>query len=181
MKNYSGIILIIVAIGLFFVVIDPVYKQVQLLQETKRENDIMIVKAKELREKRTQLMDKYNSISMEQRDKLNRVLPETIDNIRLIADIDKIADNSAIALSSFTLGGDVNQESDSRVVDRTGREYGVIELGFSFSTDYENMKKFLEKLENSLRLVDIRKISVNAGSEDGIYSYSLLLNTYWLR
>ena len=181
MRNSSGIILIIVSIGLFFTVIDPIYKEVQSLQQVRRENEDMIRRAAELRRIREDLMTNYNNISPAQRDLLNRVLPETVDNIRLIANINNIADNNGISLTNFSLSGDIVQETDSRVVDRTGRNYGIIQLSFAFNSDYQIMKNFLKELEDSLRLVDIRELSVGAGSGSDVYSFSLQLDTYWLR
>ncbi len=183
MKSYTPIIFIAVAIGIFFVVIDPQYKEVQELLEEKKANDALIVRANELRRQRQDLTNRYNSISGEQRDRLNRLLPETVDNVRLILDIDNIARRSGILLRGISVSGDINQseEAVSRVIDRTGRNYGTIQLSFSFSANYSTMKRFMREMENSLRMVDIKEFSVTAPEEGDIYSYSLTLDTYWLR
>lgn len=182
MKKYSIIIYLILAVGIFFVIIDPQYKEVQTLLKVKSENDGLLVKATHLTKKREELMGKYNSISAKNKADLRKILPETVDNVRLVRDINNIAKDSAIVIRGIAISGDIsNQEEDSRVVDNSGKNYGVIQLSFSFSADYASMKRFLKELENSLRLVDIRTLSVTASQVDDVYSYSLTLDTYWLR
>jgi hypothetical protein len=182
MKSYSSIIFILVAIGIFFTIIDPQYKEVQALRETKQENDVLLERAKDLRRKRQELTDKYNAISTADRERLNKVLPETVDNVRLILDIDNIARRSGITVRNISISGDINEENrEDRVIDRTGRNYGTIGLSFSFSTSYSTMKRFMSELEDSLRIVDITDFSVSAPEEGDVYSYTVSLDTYWLR
>ncbi len=181
MKNSSGIILIIVSVGLFFVFIDPAYKEVNTLNQVRNENEAMLRRAAELRNVREELRVKYNNVSNAQRQQLNRILPGTVDNIRLISNITQIASESGISPTNFTLEGDITQETDSRIIDRTARNYGVIQLGFSFNADYNTMKNFLMELENSERLVDIRSLNVSASPESEVHNYTIKLDTYWLR
>lgn len=182
MKGLSGIVYIAIAIGIFFTFVDPQYKEVQALLEEKRDNDELLDKARDLRKKRQELTDRYNSISREEREQLTKVLPETVDNVRLILDIDNIARNYGIILRGISISGDIEDLGEnSRVVDRTSKNYGVINLSFSFSAPYDVFKSFMIDLENSLRIVDIRDFSINASDTDEIYDYSLSLDTYWLR
>jgi Tfp pilus assembly protein PilO len=181
MKQYSAIIYIFIAVGIFFTFIDPMYNDVQALLDEKAENEELIEKANELRRKRQELTNKYNNISEEDRDKLLKVLPETVDNVRLILDVDNIAGKYGIVLRGINISGDINEEDNSRVVDRTSKKYGTISVDFSFSTTYETMKRFIDDLENSLRIVDIRELSVSASETSDIYNYSISLDTYWLR
>ena len=51
MKKYS-ILLVIIAIGIFFAVVDPKYKEIKVLNNTKAENDVMLEKAKLFSEKK---------------------------------------------------------------------------------------------------------------------------------
>ena len=182
MKGYSSIVLIVIAVGVFFTFIDPQYKEVQALLETKEENNVLMQKAEDLSRKRQELTDKYNAISAGDRERLNKVLPETVDNVRLILDIDNIARRSGILVRNISVDGGINTEStDNRVIDRTGKNYGVIGLSFSFSTNYTTMKRFMAELENSLRIVDIKSFEVSASDTGDVYSYNVSLDTYWLR
>jgi hypothetical protein len=119
--------------------------------------------------------------------KLEKILPDTVDNVRLILDINNIADNATtnygIILRGISVSGDLESlsEQNSRVVDRTSKKYGVINLSFSFTAPYGTFKAFMKDLENSLRLVDIKDFTVTGSDVSDVYNYSVSLDTYWLR
>lgn len=192
MKKYASIIYIVLAVGIFFTFTDPQYAEVKTLLEEKAENEEMLEKANELTRKRQSLSDKYAAISDEEKQQLLKVLPDTVDNVRMILDMTNIADNSntnyGIILRSVSVSGDLDELSgrtnirdNSRVVDKTSNDFGVINVKFSFSTSYETLKAFMGDLENSLRVMDIVDFSVTASDTTEIYNYSISLNTYWLR
>lgn len=183
MKGLTPIILILVSVGVFFVVIDPQKKELNALLEEKNKNEVTIQKAKDLRTALGTLQEKYNKISEDDRTRLSQMLPDTVDNIRLMRDINNIADKYGIELKSIGISGgpteegkEVNRGSGSN----SGQLYGTIQLTLSFSASYEIFKTFLKDLEASLRLVDVTDLSVSA-SEGDYYNYSITLNTYWLR
>lgn len=183
MKNYSALLLIIVAIGIFFFYVDPQYKEVKVLRVQQAENAKMMVKAAELSAKRGELNQKYKNISEEEREKLTKAVPETVDNVQLIFDIDNIAKKYGIVLKGIAVAGasESDKKNSKNVVDKTGQKNGVITLGFSFSSSYDSFKSFLIDLEESLRLVDITDFSITANDTNNVYDYSIKLNTYWLR
>lgn len=190
MKNYAIIIYIILAGGLFFTFIDPQYKEVQALLEVKAENDLLLEKANELRRKRQDLSDRYAAISETEKEQLLKVLPDTVDNVRLILDMTNIANNPetnyGIILRGVSVSGDIEDLSGStvrnnRVVDKTAKQFGVINVSFSFSAPYQIFKSFMRDLENSMRIVDITDFTISASDTSDVYNYSISLDTYWLR
>lgn len=184
MKNYSALLLIIVAIGVFFFFVDPQYKEVKALRIRHAENEKMLEKAKELRAKRDELNQRYKNISEEEKTKLTKAVPETVDNVQLIFDIDNIARKYGIVLKGISVSGGSEKDAKAasrQVVDKTGQKNGTINLGFSFSSSYDSFKSFLVDLEESLRLVDVTDFSVSANETNDVYDYSIKLNTYWLR
>ncbi len=187
MKRYSIILYIILSVAIFFVVIDPKYQEVQELREIKQRNDELLDKAEELKRKRQELTDRYNSITSSEREKLSKLLPETIDNIRLQLNIDNISKNPEyqLELQSFSFSGDIDNKAEdinNRVIDSSGKKYGTINVSFNFTSSYPVFKKFMSDLEDSLRIVDIRDFSIaSSGTSGQIYNFSVSLDTYWLR
>ena len=182
------IILILVSIGIFFLFIDPQIKGIEAVNQTIRVNDEMIELGNNLREDREQLQEKYSNISSADKEILRKILPDTVDNVRLILDINNIADDFGITITNIGVEGGSNsetEENENSVIDAntTGFDYGAIELSFSVVSTYNNFKRFMMDLEDSLRLVDITSFSVApASTETGeLYSFSVSLNTYWLR
>ncbi len=183
MKNLTPIILILVSVGVFFFFIDPQKKELDSRLEEKNKNEVTMQKATELRAANGSLKSKYLKITTEERAKLSQMLPDTVDNVRLILDINNIAKQYGIVLKGISISGgpadeskEVNRAADSS----SGQLYGTIQLSFSFSSNYDIFKIFLKDLEDSLRLVDITDITVSS-SEENFYNYSITLNTYWLR
>jgi hypothetical protein len=183
MKNLTPIILILVSVGVFFFFIDPQKKELNARLEEKNKNEVTMQKATDLRAANGTLKAKYLKISTEERAKLSQILPDTVDNVRLILDINNIAKQYGIVLKGISISGgpaDEGKEVNRGASASAGQLYGTIQLSFSFSSNYDIFKLFLKDLEDSLRLVDITDISVSS-SEGDFYNYSLTLNTYWLR
>lgn len=196
MKNLMPILLIIVSIGIFFIVIDPEYNDVKDLQREIEQNNRTLDLAAQLRQKRELLRQKYNQISESERFELTKLLPDTVDNVRLIIDINNIAEKYGIIIQNFEITTSEDSDRDIRVLDSefegiiedAAVEYpdtskvGVISFSFSVAAQYDVFIEFLKDLEEALRIVDIRSISIDKGDgEDVFYNYRVNLDTYWLK
>jgi len=181
MRFIFPIIFIITAILLFFALIDPSYQNVLELREQEAQFASALTKSQELKEVREKLLTKYNNFSSEDLEDLNKMLPDNIDNVRLILDLDNLARLHNIRLSdvSVDLTGSSQQEEGAIATSNGGDTYGSVTLSFSVQTTYENFKKFLSDLERSLRLVDVTQLQVTPG--DGNYNYQMSVRTYWLK
>jgi len=199
MKNIMPIILIVLAIGIFFFLIDPKYKQIQSLQAEVSENNKTLDISRKLSEQRDLLRDKYNLISSSEKETLEKLLPDTVDNVRLIIDINSIAQQFGIVIRNVSINSEdtdgiktgkvINQGSsfDSLIAENSIKyvdtsKIGVISFSFSVAAKYEVFLEFLKQLEESLRIVDIRNIEISRNSDGGVfYDYKVTLDTYWLK
>jgi len=198
MKILTPLILIALSIGLFFVFINPQYSKAKELSTKIEANKKMIILANQLRDEQSKLEEAYKNISPKERDTLKKILPDTVDNVRLILDINNIANDFGINLANIGIGGEDNQSGGSGAGQSTGNrttntvdsaaqssKYGIIQLSFSVTSSYENFKAFMERLENSLRLVDITDFRIQAGAVNPTgqqeFNYSVSINTYWLK
>ncbi len=199
MRNLTPVILIVLSIGIFFFLIDPAYKDVQLLQAEVAENNKTLDIAKKLSTRREELRARFNQISQDEKAELEKLLPDTVDNVRLIIDINNIAEQFGIVIRDISINSEeetgtqtssvrtqgssfegVIEENSIQYVDTT--KIGVISFSFSVSAKYEVFLEFLKQLEESLRIVDIRNIEINRNTEDGVfYDYKVTLDTYWLK
>jgi Tfp pilus assembly protein PilO len=197
MKSLTSIILIIVAIGVFFFFIDPKFKEVKELQSEVKENEETLKIAKELREKRESLKRKFNEISEADKDELEKLLPDTVDNVRLIIDINNVAEEYGIIIRDLQLSSsDEAEGNDPQVIESEfegiieesslayadATRVGVIGFSFSVTSEYDVFLDFLKDLEEALRIVDIRQINVvRSGEEGSFFDYEVALETYWLK
>jgi len=168
-----------VSAGLFVYYIDPLYKETQVLEEEKNQYDEALNKSKELRSIRDALLSKYNTFSAEDLERLNKLLPDTVDNVKLIMEINGIASRYGMVLKEVALSV-VSSEDSKEIFGPDEKNYGSINIGFSVASVYNNFIAFIEDLEKSLRVVDVVSISFQS-SETDFYKYSVNLEIYWLK
>lgn len=199
MKNITSITLIILAVLVFFFLIDGKYKDIQKLQAEITKNDEILETANKLKLKKEELNTKFNQISQTEKEQLEKLIPDTVDNVRLIIDINNIANQFGITIRDISINSKeaaskgvaktstsndsnfdgVLQDGTVKYVDQS--KIGVISFSFSVSAKYEVFLEFLKKLEESLRVVDIRNIEVSRGNDSVFYDYKVTMETYWLK
>jgi len=190
MKKSLPFILIALAIAVFAFFIDPQYDQVKVLQQQKEENNTMLGLSTELKAKRDDIHKAFDNISAEERQELEKLLPDTVDNVRLILAIDDIATQYGIGIKNIKVGregqnNDGNSDGGGRnainSVDTSGN-IGTIKLSFTIHATYKEFLSFIEDLEGALRIVDIETLDISRVGTDGVFMrYDIGLDTYWLR
>jgi hypothetical protein len=174
-------ILMGVSIGLFVLYTNPTYQSAkELMVEVNAYNDALD-KSQELRRIRDEKIAAFNTFSPENKARLVSILPDNVDNIHLIIDINNIAARHGLSLKNVSLGSISDSASTRNVlaVGSSGSAVGSIQLGFSISSSYDNMLAFILDLEHSLRVMDIEKISFTVGERD-LTDYDFTVRTYWL-
>jgi len=184
------IILFLLSFGVFFGYINPNYKGnstytegkyntygvTQLRDEFAKYED-SLTSSKKVLDNRKLLGDKKNSISTADTQRLTTLLPDNIDNIRLILEVSKIASQRNLSIKNLSIGAIV-KKSDAVGPDNT--PYGTVSLGFSVNATYDNYLAFLRDLEDNLRIIDIPSVSF-ASTDNGFYDFNFTINTYWLK
>jgi Tfp pilus assembly protein PilO len=153
-------------------------RSIQDLQKEDSEYKISLNNTTAIRMKRQALVDKQGKINPDNLVKLEKLLPDNIDNIRLVIDMNQIAKNHNLTLKNLKLDTDIKANPNKLGVDTS--KHGTVGLSFSVSSSYDNFQNFLADLERSLRLVEITDLSV-AGNDTGIYDFSVGIKTYWLK
>lgn len=175
--------LIVIAALTFFFYVNPAYKDIQVLQEESKQFDEALDKSKELQKIRDELLLKYNSFSSDDLDRLEKLLPDNVDNVRLVLDLDGIASAHGLSVRDVAIS-DVREE-ESKEVSIVGPDrnlFNSIRLSFSVTSTYDNFLLFIRDLEESLRIVDIKELSFRAPNEDSSFSeYNVSIETYWLK
>lgn len=180
-KLFLPVLLVAAAIGLFALYTNPTYQGTKGLQQEAQVYDDALNKSQELRTTRDQKIAAFNTFSVENKNRLERILPDNVDNIHLIIDINNIAARHGLSLKNVELGtvSDSASARSAAAVGTSGEAVGSVDLGFTLSASYDNFLAFLQDLEHSLRVLDIEKISFTAGLTD-LNDYTLNIRTYWL-
>ncbi len=178
----TPLILVALAVALFVLYTDPAYQGTKEVKAQVDSYDNALTKSQELRRVRDQLISKRNALRVEDLQKLEKVLPDNVDNIRLIIDIDNIATRRGLPLRNVQLGeiSDSAVARDPLAVGDSGNPVGSVTLTFSVSATYEDFLLLLADLEHSLRIVDIENISFDVKDTE-TNDYTITIRTYWLR
>ncbi|GEM_PF-253251 len=201
MNVIAPIILILASVGLFLGYINPTYtattgsadpaeKSVTELQSEEKDYTDALTKTRQIELVREGLLTKFNALAPSDKDRILKLLPDHIDSVRLIIDINNIAARYGMSLSSITLSapgtasaaaGNKNQASAaagspsqaasgqavSQGIGPDNSLYDSVKLGFNVAGSYENFLQFLTELQESLRVVDITSLSFSAGRASG--------------
>jgi hypothetical protein len=196
------IILIIISITLFFVFANPLYSEISVLRGEVASYNEALDNSKALENERDKLTAKYNAINPENLAKIAKLLPENVDNIRLILEIEQIALPYGMVLKDVqydTAETEANTAGGAPIqgggVARTSpKDYGIFDLSFSTTGTYNNFINFTKDLEKNLRIVDMSSISFSSNNlvaassnpnsktvSTEVYKYDFKIKTYWLK
>lgn len=193
MRFFLPILLGILGLGLFFTFTNSEYKKVKALRAEVDSYDQALNNSRQLQEVRDALGDKFKAFSKEDTDRLIKMIPDNVDNIRLIIDISQVANRYGLTLRNVKYDinagkstvGEVTQ-SDRRAL-LENLNYGSFDLEFSTQGQYGNFLAFLRDLEQNLRIVDITGLSFNSSdggstiSTKDNYKYDFKIRTYYLK
>ena len=192
-RNITAIILIAIAIGIYFTYTQgQIYNVDYPLADINQQYVNAIKNANSLKTVREATRKDYNNISLDDRLKLDKMIPSSVDNIHLIVDISRLANDNGFALRN--LKADVvqsntspNQQNTINVMGSSSQSsllpdmsLAIIRLSFDTTASYDKFIGFMQALEKNLRIMDVTKLSIKA-SDTGIYDFSVEVNTYWLK
>ena len=192
MRLIFPILLVLISIASFVMYTSPAYQDVKALKVQIAQYDTALTNSKKLQEERDTLGAKYRSISPDALARLSKLLPDNADNIRLIIDIQQMAQSYGMSLQAIKFdavqsGSAANAAnplaaSTPSSVAASSQDYGTFNLEFSTAATYGNFLSFLKDVESSLRLTDIQSIDFSSGDQTKTTNtYTVKLATYWLK
>jgi len=201
MKFIFSISILIISGVLFFTLVNPLYSQVKELKTDVATYNLALSNSKELANKQDDLARQYTNISLENRTRLERFLPNTANNIKFILEVERIANIHSMPIGDikFTAPSATDQLKTNAITgtgtgaviasnDPTASlPYGIFPIEFTTKGNYNNFVLFLQDLERNLRLVDIKSVNFSVplgdvkGTDPNIYNFTIKIETYWLK
>lgn len=200
MRWFLPLILITAGVLGFFLITQPIYDEALVLKVEADAYDEALSNSKILQAERDRLTEKFNSFSQQDIDRLEKIVPDSVDNIKLILEIQEVAQERGILVKNVEFepeqfleegeGTDSTQNAQNlrRPGAVTNLDYEIFDLEFSIEGRYPAFVDFMELLERSLRVVDVKAISFTPGtSEDkdevftDNYKYTFRINTFRLK
>lgn len=206
-RTVTASILIIAAIGIYFTITKSMVTDVQAVKAQNDQYAAALSSADEIIQAREAITRAYNSISQDNRARLDKMIPSAVDNIRLVIDLNNLAlqhhftlsDVKASVPSNSPTSGAPRQAAQSAgssmlaavgILPTLGAAPAAqniaepvldkVQVSFTAQTTYEQFISFLQDLEADLRIMDLTHLSV-AVNEDGTYTFQTQFQTYWLR
>lgn len=180
MKNSTAFILILTAAGLFYTVMAPQYSKSQDLRAQAAEYKNILQNVSSLTDKKNDLLVKYQAMPKAEIERIDKVLPDTVDTVRLAMDFDTIASKYGISIKSIQVVENRNDNTTKIIQNVADKPYNTVNVTFSFITNYDNFRKFMQDIEKSLRIIDTKTVAFDSG-ESGLNEYKVSIQTYWLK
>lgn len=196
-KTILSILFIGASIMVFVLYVRPTYDTVQENRAAVARFDEALAKTREIQQLKSDLLSRYNLFAGANLDRLKKMLPDHVDNVRLVLDMDGIASKYGIRIQNVAVQepGRGTEDGQSGTVLNGGntqnRPYQSLTLQFEVVSTYDEFVLLLRDLESSLRIVDLVNLSIRPRSADRInigastitepiYTFGVSLRTYWL-
>jgi len=208
MKLIITIVAVVLSGGMFFWYTKPTYDSALVLRASIAQNDAALDKAAELQKLRQTLLSRFNTFDPADLDRLQKLLPDHVDNVRLILDLDNLAENGGLALQNVDVSSAQKQTAKNQTalgaIGASNQKYDSLTLTFSTIASYPAFVAFLTDLESSLRIVDLVSLTIapsggstavasatnafptgarnpTATRTEPLYTFNMTLRTYWLK
>ncbi|MDB5255136.1 MAG: hypothetical protein JWL92_512 [Candidatus Nomurabacteria bacterium] len=195
MRYVFLLLLIAASVGIFIVVIVPRYGVIKADRADIVTYNANLATAQQLQQSRNTLIAQYNNIPKADIDSIKTLLPDSVDNIRLIIQLDSLAtknglsslrnvDYNPMQAATTTTTTDSPRTTDAVAAQRP---YGEFVITFETVGQYSNFLTFISDLEQNLRLVDVTNIQFTPVSDGttttaaSAITYKVTLKTYWLK
>lgn len=183
------------AILTFAMYVRPTYDEIQENRAKVARFDQALEKTREIQELKRSLLSRYNLFVGANLDRLQKMLPDHVDNVRLVLDMDGIASRYGIRIQNVSVQqageGNGRRDGGSTILasqNAQNKPFQSLTLNFEVVSTYDQFVQLLTDLENSLRIVDLVDLTIRQRQDTGIgaeleplYTFGVSLRTYWLK
>ncbi|KND51376.1 MAG: putative pilO [Parcubacteria bacterium C7867-001] len=180
---------VLVAVGVFFGYINPTYTgPVAELRDRIHDYDQALAAAAEFKEREAQLLAERNNIPEEGIKRVEAFLPDGVDNVQLILDLNTLANRSGLKITNVavsmaatpnTTPGSIGNAGTALPLTTNTSPVESINMTMSATGSYTAFRTFLLGVERSLRPLDLVHLSLK-DSDTGVYTYEMAFRIYWL-
>ncbi len=185
-KTLLNLLLIITSVACYYIIISPIYfgggyvydvpadQSIIKLREFKNSNEEDSNKLKEAIVKINDLKKEYEGIDQYTQDRLNIMIPDSINNVRLMSEITTLMSSFGLPASGISITKEVEDKKLPGI--------GIYSISFSTKGSYFDLKDLLSKLETSMRLFSVQSVSFSPSEKpDEPMTVSIKMNTYYIK
>jgi len=179
---------LVLAAALIFGYIVPTYKNsIVTSQAHIKSYEGALAAAKRFTQKEAELAQQRAAIDPQNLARLEEFLPDGVNNVQLILDLDGLAARSGMTLSNFNIDtssvtNGVNSSDPTALALQSGNPVDSLQLSVEATGTYSEFRTFLAGIEQSLRPLDVVNVVVSSNSQgpSNVYKYTLTMRIYWL-
>ena len=187
MRYVISLLFLSVTAFLFFAIADPKYREVGSLRAERDSFDSALQNLRELAVIQDELLVRYNTISVIDRTRLNKMVPSEVAFDQLMVEINQLAAQNGLAFKEIDIieegtaspGRGRNAAPVSAEI-KSGVQSPL--LNFSVGGTYQGLRLFLEDLESHIRITDLGEISFDSPADElGFIGVEFKGMTYWVK
>lgn len=174
--------MIAASIGIFFWYVKPTFSDLTAAggpREQVVQYEKTLEQADQISNNLAKSKKELNDLNADAVQKLNKLLPATVDNVHLIIDISNIGNGAGLALKNVGIAK--SDKGDSKSSANNSNLYDSVDLSFGVTTTYSNFLNFIQTFQKSLRLVDVTSISFSPSDKTDVYDFNVTIRTYYLK
>lgn len=179
MTGNSTLSYILLSLVIGYVFIYPYVTKIPALNEQKQRYLSALETVSSIESKISQLRSQYESIPNESKERINTILPNSFNFVRIISQIDNVASKYGISIDEISYQESYAPGNSVESAQMAG-PYESTVIGFSFTTSYGSFQDFIDELEKSLRVLDVRSVELDS-DDKGTHTFKVELETYWLK
>lgn len=179
MRLILPIILILGSAAAFFFVTKPKLDVIRTLSSDISVYNDALNNVARLNSVKDALLVKFNQFPAAGLARLEKLVPDTIDNVRLIIDINGIARDHGLQLRGLRVTSGPATGSTSNGTPGV-KKYDSVSVSFSVTTSFDQFRSLVTDLERSMRIMDVTNLTFTASDTDD-YDFTIALKTYWLK
>jgi hypothetical protein len=174
-------LLLIIAGGLIFGYIRPAYAGPISSSNAKiKSYTSALAAAKQFKDRESTLAAERAAIPQDGLARLDAFLPDSVNNVQLILDLNALASRSSITLSDFNIDTTAPAAaSNGAIALNSSNPVDSYQLTVTATGSYTAFRTFLQGIELGLRQMDVTNINVKTAAT-GPYTYQLTIRIYSL-
>lgn len=172
-RTLTPILSILAALAIFFLYVQPLYGDIRAIQDETNEYRQAVERANEFNNLLSNLIAQRNSFSAREMERLETVVPDSVDVVSLLVDVEAMAASHGMSIGGIDVADEQTfaepNESQSTQKSNTAISYGdfaMQDVSFQLIGTYEQMRSMLEDMERSLVLMDIVDLTFEIGEGD---------------
>ncbi|MBI2023779.1 type 4a pilus biogenesis protein PilO [Candidatus Giovannonibacteria bacterium] len=178
-KGAFGVLLMIVGLAIFAFWSYPLWTEIASINAERDSVNGTLERIKALAKKKDQISKDYNSISQNDLANLEEFFPRTQESGLMLLNTNKLAKENGMLLKSIAM----TEGTEEPPTKDSNPKIKNFSFNASLSGSYASFNSFLKSLEKTRRLIEIDKLSFDAGSalqsKKDFYEYTISAHTYW--